>query len=86
MPVSDSFRDFVLEQLEQTTRDIRMKRMFGGMGIYAGETFFAVIDDDIVYFKVDDETRPKFAKKKMPPFRPYKDERSEEHTSELQSH
>src|SRR5437868_7009537 len=45
MAVSDSFRVFVLEQLEQTTRDIRAKRMFGGVGIYAGEDFFALIDN-----------------------------------------
>lgn len=75
MSVSESFRDFVLEQLESTRRDIRPKRMFGGVGLYAGERFFALIDDDILYFKVDDATRPKFIKRKMAPFRPYGDER-----------
>ena len=70
MPVTDSFRDFVLEQLESCRRDIHAKRMFGGIGLYAGELFFAVIDDDTLYFKVDDETRPTFVKKRMKPFRP----------------
>ena len=71
MAVSDGFRDFVIEQLERTTRDIRTKRMFGGVGIYAGDHFFAVIDNDTLFFKVDDETRPKFVRRKLKPFMPY---------------
>src|SRR5688572_17362051 len=73
MPVTDSFRDFVLEQLEQCARDIRPKRMFGAVGIYCGEHFFAVIGDDRLYFKVDDQTRPTFEAHGMQPFRPYGD-------------
>ena len=42
MPVSDGFRDFVLEQLERQVPQLRFKRMFGGGGLYAGET--AVIE------------------------------------------
>jgi len=67
MPVTDSFRDFVLEQLQLCTRDIRSKRMFGAVGIYAGEFFFAVIDNDRLYFKVDDQTRPKYEDAGMGP-------------------
>jgi DNA transformation protein len=69
--VTAGFKTFILEQLEATTRDIRARRMFGGVGIYAGETFFALIDDDTLYFKVDDETRAKFTDLGMEPFRPY---------------
>jgi DNA transformation protein len=74
MAVTDSFRDFVLEQLEQAARDVRARRMFGGVGVYAGELFFAVIDDDILYFKVDDQTRPAYITRKLKPFSPYGDE------------
>jgi DNA transformation protein len=74
MAVTDSFRDFVIEQLEQAARDIRAKRMFGGVGLYAGKLFFAVIDNDILYFKVDDQTRPGYIKRKLKPFSPYGDE------------
>ena len=28
--------------------------MFGGVGLYCGERFFALIDDGILYLKVDD--------------------------------
>lgn len=34
--------------------------MFGGVGLYAGELFFALIDDDILYLKADDTTRAAF--------------------------
>jgi DNA transformation protein len=71
VPVTDGFRDFVIEQLEQVARDIRARRMFGAVGIYCGDLFFAVIADDRVYFKVDDQTRPKFDAEGMQPFRPY---------------
>ena len=69
MPVSDSFRDFVVEQLQQCTDEIRWKRMFGAVGVYAGEYFFAVIDSDRVYLKVDDETRPRYEAEGMGPAR-----------------
>jgi DNA transformation protein len=71
MAVTDGFRTFILEQLEQATRDIRARAMFGGVGIYAGEWFFALMADDTLYFKVDDGTRPKYTALGMGPFRPY---------------
>ena len=71
MAVTDGFRAFVLEQLEQAARDIHARAMFGGVGVYAGDLFFALIANDILYFKVDDETRPKFTTLGMQPFRPY---------------
>ena len=75
MPVSESFRAFVLEQLDRVTRDLHDRRMFGGVGIYAGELFFALIANDILYFKVDDETRAGFEAEGMKPFRPYGNQR-----------
>lgn len=70
MSVSPSFRTFVIEQLSRVRRDIRTKSMFGGVGIYAGELFFALIDDDLVYFKVDDTNRSVFENRGMGPFMP----------------
>ena len=71
MAVSSAFRTFVLDQLEQAARDIRAQAMFGGVGIYAGEYFFAFIADDTLYFKVDDQTRRAYTAARMGPFRPY---------------
>jgi DNA transformation protein len=45
--------------------------MFGGVGIYAEEVFFALIADDALYLKVDDSNRFDFETRGMEPFRPY---------------
>lgn len=71
MAVSDSFKTYVLEQLGRLRPDIRSRAMFGGVGIYAGERFFALIDDDALYLKVDDLNRPDFEKEGMGPFQPF---------------
>ena len=71
MSVTPSFRAFVLEQLQRTIPGVRGRNMFGGVGIYANDLFFALIADDAVYFKVDDSTRPDFEARGMGPFRPY---------------
>jgi DNA transformation protein len=71
MSVSPSFRAFVVEQLQRATPGIRTRSMFGGVGVYAAEIFFALMDDDTVYFKVDETTRAEFEARGMGPFRPY---------------
>ena len=75
MPVTVDFREFVLEQLGRVVA-IDWKRMFGGVGLYADGTFFALIDDDIVYFKVGDQNRADFEAAGARAFSPYKDGRS----------
>jgi DNA transformation protein len=70
MAVTDSFQTFVLEQLRQVAPGIRARRMFGGVGIYSNELFFALIDDDVVYLKTDATTRVEFEARGMGPFRP----------------
>lgn len=69
--MSHSFRTYVLEQLKRVRPDLRDRSMFGGVGIYAGDFFFALIADDTLYFKVDDSNRAAFEKRGMGPFRPY---------------
>src|SRR5215831_13945440 len=70
MATSESYRDFVLEQLGRVT-PVTGKSMFGGVGIYAQGLFFALIAEDRLYFKVDDATRPDFERRAMEPFRPF---------------
>jgi len=72
MAVSDSYLAFVLEQLAGV-RALVTKRMFGGVGIYSGDVFFAVIDNDTIFFKVDDELATRYRKAGMPPFAPMPD-------------
>jgi DNA transformation protein len=71
MSVSPSFKTFALEQLGRGIRGVRGKSMFGGVGIYAGELFFALIADDTLYFKVDDSNRADFEARGTGPFQPF---------------
>jgi DNA transformation protein len=68
--VTEGFRAFVLEQLARTTLALRARTMFGGVGLYSGDLFFALMDDDVLYFKVDDANRTHFEERGMEPFRP----------------
>ena len=69
MPVTPGFAEFVVEQLEGCG-PIVTKRMFGGVGIYSGDIFFALIDDDVLYLKTDDSNRKDFERAGSGPFRP----------------
>jgi DNA transformation protein len=68
--VNPSFRTFVLEQLSRVDPRVRSRSMFGGVGIYSGELFFALIDEDTLFFKVDDSNRADFIAQGMRPFQP----------------
>lgn len=39
--------------------DARARKIFGGMGIYTGEKMFAILEDDLVSFKLSPEDREK---------------------------
>ncbi len=74
MAVDPSFCHFVEDQLGRIA-PVRTRAMFGGVGIYTGSLFFALIADDILYFKVDETNRPDFERAGMGPFRPFGDKR-----------
>ena len=67
MAVSSTYKDFIAGLLEPVG-PVSIKRMFGGAGVYAEGVTFAIIDDDVMYLKVDDATRPKFESAGMGPF------------------
>jgi DNA transformation protein len=67
--VSESYLTFVLEQLAGV-RAIATKRMFGGVGVYSGDAFFAILDNDTLFFKVDEALAPQYRRAGMPPFAP----------------
>jgi DNA transformation protein and related proteins len=73
MSVTNSFNTFVLEQLGRSVASVHSRRMFGGVGIYSGDLFFAIIHDDAVYFKTDASTQIDFEEQGMGPFRPMGD-------------
>jgi DNA transformation protein len=69
MRVSPDYRDHVLDQLACLGR-VRGRSMFGGVGIYLDDLFFALIADDVLYFKVDDTTRGAYEARGMAVFKP----------------
>ena len=54
------FHAFV-EELFAGLGPVRIRRMFGGAGIYAGEVMFGMIDDETIYLKTDDALKAELA-------------------------
>lgn len=69
MAVRDSYPEFVLDQLGQV-RAVTWRRMFGGVGLYADGRFFAVLDNDTLYFRTGDANRADYTARGMKPFQP----------------
>lgn len=61
------FVEFVLERLAPIG-GVRARAMFGGHGIYQGDTMFAIIVDDRLYFRADGVTRHEFMARGLSPF------------------
>ncbi|HYG69086.1 MAG TPA: TfoX/Sxy family protein [Anaeromyxobacteraceae bacterium] len=59
MANSKDFVDFAVELLS-AVGPVEARRMFGGHGVYADGVFFAILDDDELFLKTDDLTRPRF--------------------------
>lgn len=69
LQVTPEFRDFVLDQLAGVPQ-VRAKRMFGGVGLYSAERFFAILAADELFFKVGDGNRAAYEAAGSEPFRP----------------
>ncbi len=69
MNPSDSFAEFVLDQL-QDLHGVDCVRMFGGSGLYHDGIFFGILYKGKMYLKVSDATRAEFERRGMGPFRP----------------
>ena len=65
----DDYLEYVLGQLEGLG-ELRWRKMFGGIGLYADDLFFALIAGGVLYFKVDDSNRAEFEARGCGPFRP----------------
>ena len=70
MSVQPQYLAYLLEQLEAHGR-LRSRRMFGGVGLYSGELFFGIIDDDTVFFKSDASNSADYTARNMPRFMPF---------------
>jgi DNA transformation protein len=67
--VSAQFSAFLLDTLG-AVRPVTARRMFGGIGYYSDGLFFAIADDDQLYFRVDAASRGYFEREGMPAFCP----------------
>jgi len=72
MAVSVSFRTYLLEQMGQI-RPVTSRPMFGGLCFFAEGRAFALVADEVLYFKVDDSNRPDFVAAGKGPFLPFGD-------------
>ena len=67
MVASDSFAEFLREQLAPLGR-VTMRRMFGKTGVFCDGLMFAMVTDDTLYFRVDDDNQAAFEEaKSFPP-------------------
>lgn len=67
MPRRSEYLDWLLEQLAPLGT-LRARSMFGAFGVYCDELFFAIVEEDVLYVKVDDTTRPEFEAEGLRPF------------------
>jgi DNA transformation protein and related proteins len=65
--VAAAFFAFV-EELFAGLGGVRIKRMFGGAGVYAQGQMFALLADDVIYLKVDDALKAALAQEGSSPF------------------
>lgn len=70
-PPSD-FVQFIGESLAPLG-DLTVRRMFGGYGVYCDGLFFAIVADDVLYFKVDDGNSADYEALGLRPFKPSDD-------------
>ncbi|GMQ77391.1 MAG: TfoX/Sxy family protein [Gammaproteobacteria bacterium] len=68
---ANEFVTHLLEMLEPLG-PVSARRMFGGYGIYLDRMMFALVADDTLYLKVDDDTRGEFEAAGLEPFRYWK--------------
>lgn len=67
MAVSAGFLEFVMEGLAPIP-GLRSRRMFGGVGVFQEDAMFALIAEDQLYFKTDEENRGIFEQAGLGPF------------------
>ena len=65
---SENYKNYILDQLVQV-EGIRVRRMFGGFGLYRREKFFGIISGDFLFFKTNDNTRDKYIELGSGPFK-----------------
>lgn len=67
MAVDSSLVEYLRELLDSVD-GVTFKRMFGGYGIFRHGLMFALIEDDTLYFKADEQNKNEFTARDLGPF------------------
>lgn len=67
MAVNREFLDHVEDALA-ALGGVRVRRMFGGAGLYWQDVFFAILSGETLYFRVDGATEPDYIAAGCEPF------------------
>ena len=62
------FVDYVVQDLLSGLSGVQARAMFGGWGIYKDGIIFAIIVDDVLYFKVDESNQSQYHSRGSRPF------------------
>jgi DNA transformation protein and related proteins len=72
MPKTNEFCDYIVDLLSPLGQ-ASYKFMFGGYGVYVDELMFAIVANDQLLLRADDENRPDYEALGIGPFQPYTD-------------
>ena len=64
---SSEFAEYIIDLLSKY-RHVKLRRMFGGYGLYFDEIIFAIIINDELYFKTDGDLAQEYELAKSFPF------------------
>lgn len=70
MPNKSEYLEFLIDWLAPLG-EITSRGMFGGHCLYCDGVVFALVAGNTLYLKVDDQTRPRFERLGLQPFRPF---------------
>ncbi|WP_119679044.1 TfoX/Sxy family protein [Indioceanicola profundi] len=72
MSASRDYVNYLLELLAPLG-EVKARAMFGGYGLSLDGLTFALVADDVLYFKVDEANRPAYTALGLKPFVPFPD-------------
>lgn len=67
MNASPEYLEYVMDKLSKTG-NVKSRAMFGGYGIFHEGLMFALISEDVLYFKVNDSNRDMYKNARSKPF------------------
>lgn len=74
MATDSGFIEYLRELLEPLD-GLTVKRMFGGYGLFRHGLMFALVSNDSLYFKVDEQNKAEFTARDLEPFTYMKDDK-----------